>query len=91
MYQLVYTNQFRKDIKLLQKRGYDMNVMKEAVIELEKNGKLQEFNQPHILSGNLSGYWEAHLKNDWLLIWQQLENEKEIWFTRTGTHSDIFK
>lgn len=90
MFTLVYTGRFKKDVKLLLKRGYNMRHLKSAIIVLEMMGELPADYKPHKLSGNFSGYWEAHLKSDWLIIWQKLEEEKEIWLTRTGTHSDLF-
>mgnify|MGYP000278480387 CR=1 FL=1 len=90
MFQLIYTNRFQKDVKNLLKRGYEMNVLKVSILELEKTGTLNKSKNPHKLSGKYKGYWEAHLKNDWLLIWKILEKENEIWLTRTGTHSDLF-
>lgn len=53
MYEIVVTNQFKKDIKRLQKRGYDMNVIKEAIIKLTESGQLPPAFLPHKLSGNL--------------------------------------
>lgn len=91
MYEIVVTNQFKKDIKRLQKRGYDMNVMKEAIIKLTESGQLPPVLLPHKLSGNYFGHWEAHLKSDWLIIWKIFEEQNEIWLTRSGTHSDLFK
>jgi len=91
MYNLVYTNQFKKDVKLMQKRGLDMMILKKAIIFFESDGALPQTFKPHKLSGNYSGYWEAHLKSDWLLIWKHVESKNEIWLTRTGTHSDLFK
>ncbi|MDP3181025.1 MAG: type II toxin-antitoxin system YafQ family toxin [Bacteroidota bacterium] len=90
MFQLVFTNKFKKDIKLLQKRGYNTDLLKEAILLLEETGNLTLNYSPHKLSGNYSGYWEAHLKPDWLIIWKFLAEEKQIWLTRTGTHSDLF-
>lgn len=90
MVQLVYTNKFKKDIKLLQRRGYNLELIKEAIIILEETGMLPSIYSPHKLSGNYSGYWEAHIKPDWLIIWQYFLDENEIWLTRTGTHSDLF-
>jgi len=90
MYQLVFTNKFRKDVKLLQKRGYDMDLIKNSIRKLEELGKLPSENKPHKLAGEYSGYWEAHLKLDWLLIWKTFFDDNEIWLTRTGTHSDLF-
>ena len=90
MYQLVFTNRFKKDVKLLQKRDYNMGVLKTSIQNLEEKGELPQSNKPHKLSGKYIGYWEAHLKPDWLIIWKVYLSENEIWLTRTGTHSDLF-
>ena len=91
MFQLVFTNRFKKDVKILSKRGYDMGILKNNILELEENGTLNKSKNPHKLSGKYNGYWEAHLKSNWLLIWKLFEEEKEIWLTRSGTHADLFK
>ena len=90
MYHLIFTNKFKKDVKLLQKRGYDMDLLKKAIRKLEESGELAAENKSHKLSGNYTGYWEAHLKSDWLIIWKIFPSDNEIWLTRTGTHSDLF-
>jgi len=90
MFQLVFTNRFRKDVKLLQKRGFKMDLLKSAIVTLEESGTLPVKNMPHKLSGNYSAFWEAHLSLDWLIIWKVLPDENEIWLTRTGTHADLF-
>jgi mRNA interferase YafQ len=90
MFHLVFTNRFNKDVKLIQKRGYTMELLKKAIIALETYGELPAEYKPHKLSGDYSGYWEAHLKSDWMLIWQKYPKENEIWLIRTGTHSDLF-
>ncbi len=90
MFNLVYTNRFKKDVKLLQKRGYDMELLKNAIKRIEETGLLFDVNKPHKLSGELTGYWEAHLKPDWLIIWKIYQDDIEIWLTRTGSHSDLF-
>lgn len=90
MFKLVYTNQFKRDIKRLQKRRYNMDLIKKAFQNLESNGELSHKFKPHKLSGEYSGFWEAHLKSDWLIIWKFIDVSNEIWLTRTGTHSDLF-
>lgn len=90
MFQLVYTNRFKKDVKLLQKRGFDMELLKIAISSLEKSGELPIKYIPHRLSGSWSGFWEAHLKSDWLIVWKVFEEENEVWLTRSGTHADLF-
>lgn len=90
-YEIEYTGKIKKDIKLAQKRGLNLELFKEVVILLEKNGKLPVKFKAHILKGNFNGYWECHIQPDWLLIWKQDEEIKLVSLTRTGTHSDLFK
>lgn len=90
MFQLVYTNKFKKDVKHLHKRGYEMGLLKKAILILEETGSLPSDYKPHKLVGSQTGYWEAHLKPDWLIIWKLVINDNAIWLTRSGTHSDLF-
>lgn len=87
-YEIEYTGQIKKDIKLAKKRGLDFNLFKEVVIELEATAKLPPKFKPHILKGNYKGFWECHIQPDWLLIWKQDEEIKLI--SLTGSHSDLF-
>jgi mRNA interferase YafQ len=89
-YEIEYTGKIKKDIKLAQKRGLDLSLFKDVIIQLEANGKLPSHYKPHILKGNYKGLWECHIQPDWLLIWKQDEEIKLISLTRTGTHSDLF-
>ncbi len=90
MYSLVYTSRFKKDIRLCKKRNYNFSELKLVIEILEITGKLPEKYKPHTLSGNFSKHWECHIKPDWLLIWLQNNDSKEITLVRTGTHSDLF-
>ena len=91
MFKLVYSNRFKKDVKLLQKRGYDFKMLKNAITHFEIKGELPVEYRPHRLHGDFSGFWEAHLKPDWLIIWKVYPEDNEIWLSRTGTHADLFK
>ena len=90
MYIFIYTTKFKKDIKLCQKRNYDFEDFKVVIQTLEKTGKLSSKYKSHTLSGNYKNHWECHIKPDWLLIWLQDDNSKELVLVRTGTHSDLF-
>ena len=90
MYTLEQTGQFKKDIKLAKKRGFDMGLLNELVTTLVEQGVLSQKYNPHKLTGNYKGFWECHIQPDWLLIWEQNETIKLITLTRTGTHSDLF-
>lgn len=90
MYTLEQTGQFKKDIKLAKKRGFNMELLNELVTALVEQGELLPKYKPHKLSGNYKGFWECHIQPDWLLIWEQNDTIKLITLTRTGTHSDLF-
>lgn len=90
MYEVHSTKAFRKDVDRCKKRGYNMQLLSKAIHLLEKDGCLPALYKPHKLSGVYEGSWEAHIKGNWLLLWQQNDTELILLFTGTGTHSDIF-
>ena len=91
MYEIFFTNQFKKDYKLCESRRYKIELLDSLLIELAEAGTLSAKYNPHILKGNLSGLWEAHIKPDWLLIRDKDPKLKTITLTGTGTPSDLFK
>ena len=90
-YTIRVTKRFIKDAELCKRRGYDMHIMHKAMQMLAENGTLPEQYRPHKLTGNYSGMWECHLRPDWLMVWKPNENEMVMLFSRTGSHSDLFK
>jgi mRNA interferase YafQ len=90
MYAVDYTNRFKRQAKLLQKRGYNMDLLNDAIKMLMNTGALPAQYKSHKLSGSYAGCWECHLKPDWLLIWQQDDTKLTLLFLNTGTHSDLF-
>ncbi|MDR0295997.1 MAG: type II toxin-antitoxin system YafQ family toxin [Prevotellaceae bacterium] len=91
MYGIYYTNEFKKQLKLMLKRGKNAGVMNNAIEILGNTGTLPIAPyRTHKLSGNLAGHWEAHLESDWLLVWKIDKNKIIIILTNTGTHSDLF-
>lgn len=90
MYTVEYTNRFRKDLKLCQKRGKDLDLLRSVIKILVVNGKLPAKYRPHILSGKFEGKWECHVQPDWLLVWEQYDDQLRMIMTNTGTHSDLF-
>ncbi|MBK9329068.1 MAG: type II toxin-antitoxin system YafQ family toxin [Sphingobacteriales bacterium] len=67
-----------------------MPLLLTAIEKLQTDGKLPANYKPHKLTGNYKGFWECHIRPDWLLIWLQNDTKKEITLTNTGTHSDLF-
>ena len=90
MYKLATTKRFDKALKLCKKRGYSLEKLKTAINHLVADGCLPPQYKPHVLHGNHEGEWEAHIEPDWLLIWEQNEDELTLLMLTTGTHSDLF-
>ncbi|MCK5784444.1 MAG: type II toxin-antitoxin system YafQ family toxin [Desulfobacterales bacterium] len=85
----VYTHQFDKDIKRLQKRAKNLEKLKIIIRSLVAEESMDPINRDHKLIGNWKGRRECHIESDWLLIYKIEENR--IIFERTGTHSDLFR
>ena len=77
-------------MKICQRRGYDMNLLRTVINILSTKGKLPEKYLPHILHGDRKGQWECHILPNWLLIWEQHDKELILVMLNTGTHSDLF-
>ena len=89
-YQVLTSNRFKKDLKRCVKRGLNMRLIYEAIHILEENGALPMQYHPHKLSGDQCGVWECHIQPDWIMTWEQNNEQLTLLFLQTGTHSDIF-
>jgi mRNA interferase YafQ len=89
MYNAVYTNKFKKDLKKLQKYGKGISKFKEVAVRLINGGKLDKKFKDHKLMGIYKDRRECHIEPDWLLIYKI--DGTDIIFERMGSHSDLFK
>ena len=85
----LYTKQFEKDLKKMEKRGRPLEKIKGIIKKLVNEGRLDARNKNHKLICNYKGRRECHIEGDWLLIYKLTDSE--ITFERTGTHSDLFE
>jgi len=90
MIDIVLSNQFKKDLKLARKRGYNIDILTEIVNKLQRQEPLPEKNRDHALSGDYVGFRECYIQPDWLLIYRIDHDELFLFLSRTGTHSDLF-
>ncbi|MBQ4484606.1 MAG: type II toxin-antitoxin system YafQ family toxin [Prevotella sp.] len=90
MYRIRFTGEFKRQMKLCQRRGYDMELLRTAIRILSTEGRLPDRYLPHILHGNRKGQWECHIQPDWLLVWKQEKLELTLVMLNTGTHADLF-
>ncbi len=85
----LYTKQFEKDLKKMEKRRRILEKIKGVIKKLVNEERLDTRNKNHKLIGNYKGRRECHIEADWLLIYKLTDSE--IIFERTGTHSDLFE
>lgn len=84
-----YTSQFKRDLKLCEKRNCNIEDMKSIIRLLVSEEALPEKNKDHNLYDNYVNHRECHIAPDWLLIYKYVASDVIV-FTRTGSHSDLF-
>ena len=89
-YRVRATSRFRKDYKLLQRRGLDMSKLEHVVALLAAGTSLAEQDHDHALVGDFAGFRECHVTPDWLLIYCIDNDLLILTLSRTGIHSDLF-
>lgn len=90
MLDLATTTQFRKDLKRIRKRGYDLSKLDDVLQILLAEKILHEKHRDHNLTGNYIGFRECHIESDWLLVYAIDKGKLILTASRTGTHSDLF-
>jgi mRNA interferase YafQ len=88
MRQPEYSGQFKRDLKLMQKRHKDTDKLKTLMTLLIEASPLPDHYADHPLTCNWKEYRDAHIEPDWLLIYKVTEST--VRFERTGSHSDLF-
>ncbi|WP_293226814.1 type II toxin-antitoxin system YafQ family toxin [Ottowia sp.] len=88
MRQPAYSGQFKRDVKLAQRRGKDMDKLKAVLGLLIAGQALPAACLDHPLKGPWHGFRDAHIEPDWLLIYKV--DGDVIRFERTGRHADLF-
>ena len=89
MYEMLLTSQFRRDVKLMQKRCKDIGALKTVIEALAHGQTLSPTYKDHPLKGVFKDCRECHIEADWLLVYR-IEGDV-LQFVRTGTHSDLFR
>ena len=87
---VVLLNSFKRDLKRIKKRGYDIKLLDSVVRMIASQEKLAERYCDHALTGNYLGFRECHVKPNWLLIYRIDNDDVVLVLSRTGTHSDMF-
>ena len=83
------SNRFKRDLKLLAKRGLDLSLLDDAVSKLADRQPL-ETKKDHALTEDYVGFRECRIQPDWLLIYRIDDDELFLFLSRTGSHSVLF-
>ena len=83
-----FRSAYKKDLKRIDRRGYDLAALAVILNRLRDGQQLDPAYRDHPLKGEWRGWRECHIGPDWLLIY--IAAEHEILLARTGTHADLF-
>lgn len=90
MYQIVYTNRMKRDVRHAKKHGKDLTKLIDVLALLQNGKSLPDKFRDHALGGNLRDFRECHIEPDWLLMYQIFEERLILSAAATGTHADLF-
>ena len=86
----IYTKAFRKQFKLMEKRGMKMAKLREVMDMIINEQPLPPKYCNHPLQGEWEGAFDCHIQGDWVLIYEIDKKANTVAFHRTGSHSDLF-
>ena len=89
-YEIRFTTQFKKDLKLAKKQGKDTEKLFDVIERLANGDVLDEKYRDHDLTGNYKGCRECHVDPDWLLIYEIDNGILVLMLYRIGSHSELF-
>ena len=84
---------FKRQFKLMLKRGKPEKDLLDIVTMLARDIPLPAANRDHQLSGNFAGFRDCHIEPDWILIYKKSKSEDGrgiLFLEATGTHADLF-
>lgn len=90
MYNVKFTNAYKKSYKRMAKRGIDLSLLDEAVDNIRHGIALVPKYKDQILKGKFNGFHECHIKPDWLLVYLLEDDILTLTLIDTGSHADLF-
>ena len=89
MRKLSQTTQFSRDVRLMRKRGKDIQALQYVVRLLAEGLPLPARCRDHPLAGQWRPSRDCHIEPDWVLIYTA--DDASLRLERTGTHRDLFR
>ena len=89
MREIHFENTYIKDFKLVKKQGWNLEKIKNIILQLQTCEILDERLNDHSLKGDFKGFRECHIFGDLVVIYKR---DKEILtLYKIGRHQDLFK
>lgn len=90
-YEIKFSGQFKKDLKLAKKQGKNLDKLFDVVERLANGDVLEAKYRDHDLSGDYKGCRECHIDPDWLLIYEIFDDVLVLLLSRVGSYSELFR
>ena len=88
--EIIRSSQFRKDVRLSNKQGKDLDLLGWIITKLANDEPLPDKYRDHSLVGNWKEHRECHVTPDWLLVYKKTDdNGLVLLLVRVASHSDI--
>ena len=78
-----FTGHFKKERKLLQKRGMDVHKLTEVMSLIINEQPLPPERRNHPLHGEWEGAFDCHIQGDWVLVYEIDQATRTVTFHRT--------
>jgi mRNA interferase YafQ len=92
-YSFDFKPSFKRDLKKLKKKKYDMEKLDkvyDALAEHDRQRLKNEFDD-HQLTGNLKKYRELHVEGDWVVVYEVKKGKNILILMRTGDHDHLLR
>lgn len=92
MREVFKTSEFRRSVKLLARRNWDLEPLAQVLEKLQRDAPACELFKDHPLSGRFSGKRECHvtsITDNWVLVYHKTDDNR-LYLHGTGTHADVF-
>lgn len=90
-YEVKFTAQFKKDLKLAERQGKNLDKLYYVIEQLADGKSLDESYHDHNLHGKYENARECHIEPDWLLVYEIRAEVLVLMLNRVGSHLDLFK
>lgn len=83
-----YTEQFKKDLILIKRNGYNLELIQNFINMIKTSQKLDIRYREHNINDKYKGFRECHITPDLILIYKIEKNLLTV--LRIGVHNDLF-